>query len=1188
MTIKTEGFLADHTEFLAALFAGISDAILIADAEGNYLDANPAASDLLGYTREELLKMRVADIILPDSHWFDAEYSRFMKEGNWHGDITLRKKDGELIPSEARAKVLPLSDRVLYVSIIREIRERKKLEESLREQTEVVETVNRLGQMLSAELDLQKLVQAVTEAATELTGARFGSFFYNVIDNRGESYMLYTLSGVPREAFAHFPMPRATDLFGPTFRGEGTIRIDDVHKDERYGKNSPYYGMPEGHLPVTSYLAVPVISRSGDVIGGLFFGHPDVGVFTERHERIVEGLAAQASVAMDNARLFEAAQRARARAEESERYYKLVADTVPQMVWTSLPDGSIDYTNRGWHEYTGQSFEETLGSGWAKVLHPDDYDRTVGTWRRSVEMGEEYYIVYRLRRGADGAYRWHIGRALQLRDEEGNIVKWFGTSTDIDDQKRSEESLRFLAHASRVLSSSLEYKSTLGAVARLAVPDFADWCAVDMFDENGVLGRLAVGHKDPRKIELAHELYRRYPPDLDAPGPLQEALKAGKSQLAPEVPDSLLEATARDAEGLELLRSLGLKSYIIVPLLARGKILGAITFVSAESGRVYDSEDLTFAEELAQRAALAVDNAGLYEEARQALEVRQHAVDLHRSIEERLSLLVQASESLIGSPVLSEVLPAILNLSCNLVAADAYAVWRHDPATSEWRIVSAYGLSEGYQHASIQVPADAAITMDAPLVAEDVYAEPQLAGRQDFHRLENIKSLLVAPLRKRGTLSGTLAFYYRESHRFSELEIRIAIALSNMAAAALSTAELYEEQLLMRAEAERANRTKDEFLATVSHELRTPLNAIMGWSQILRRGKYDETSMRHAMETIERNARSQAQIINDILDVSRIITGKLPLEVRPVELSDVINSAVETVCHAAQAKGIRIQTMLDTNAGPVSGDANRLRQVVWNLLSNAVKFSAKGGRVQVRLERANSHVEIIVSDTGRGITPEFLPWVFDRFRQADSSASRVHGGLGLGLAIVRHLVELHGGTVHAFSAGEGKGATFTVSLPLMIGKPRESLIEQARPADEQDLSDELMPSLHGLRVLIVDDEADAREMLRAMLTPCGAEILTASSAAEALEEVRRWRPDLIVSDIGMPGEDGYSLIRRVRALGAEESGDIPAIALTAYARSEDRIRALASGYQLHVPKPVEVQELAMAIASLTGRTGKED
>jgi PAS domain S-box-containing protein len=589
--------------------------------------------------------------------------------------------------------------------------ERKRAEEKLREQAEVIETVNRVGQTLAAELDQHKLVQAVTDAATEIAGAHFGSFFYNVLDERGASYMLYTLSGVPGEAFAHFPMPRNTDIFAPTFNGEGTVLIADVKKDPRYGKNSPYYGMPEGHLPVTSYLAVPVISRSGEVLGGLFFGHPEEGVFTERAARIVEGLAAQTAVAMDNARLYETAQRARAEAEQ----------------------------------------------------------------------------------------------------------------------------------------------------------------------------------------------------------------------------------TAQEKERL-----------------------------------------------------------------------------------------------------------------------------------------------------------------------------------------------------------------YRE--------------------------------------AQESSRLKDEFLATVSHELRTPLTAILGWAHMLRTGQFGDDSALKAIETIERNARSQSQLIDDLLDVSRIITGKLRIDVRPVDPNTFIESAVEAVRPAAEAKGVRVQRIMDTGVATVSGDPVRLQQVVWNLLSNAIKFTPRGGRVQVRLERVNSHVEISVSDNGAGIAPEFLPYVFDRFRQADQRTTRQHGGLGLGLAIVRHLVELHGGTVRAESPGEGQGSTFMVLLPVAPVYRSINKEERVHSAARDTLPSYGCPDrLDGLRVLAVDDEADTRELLKAGLGQCGAEVTAVGSAAEALEAMVAAVPDLLISDIGMPGEDGYELIRRVRALTVEGGGKVPAIALTAYARVEDRMQALRAGYQMHVPKPVELAELVAVAASLMRR-----
>jgi PAS domain S-box-containing protein len=1184
-----EAVLTSNTELLAGIFAGISETILVADAEGNYLDANPAATELLGYSREEFLQMRVTDIVASDPQLVEAEYARYLQEGNWRGEFELKHKNGQLVSTEIRAQVISLPTHTLYVSIIRNISERKRLETALREQTEINETVNRLGEMLSAELDLQKLVQSVTDASTELTGACFGSFFYNVNDNGGESYMLYTLSGVPRKAFAHFPMPRATDLFGPTFRGEGTIRIDDVKSDVRYGKNSPYYGMPDGHLPVTSYLAVPVTSRSGEVIGGLFFGHPDRGVFTARHARIVEGLAAQTAVAMDNARLFEVAQQAREHAEESERYYRLLTNTVPQMVWTALSDGLVDYVNQGWCEYTGQTFQEAQGSAWSAVLHPDDYERSLNIWQQAIRTGEPYQVIYRLRRATDGAYRWHLGRALPLRDEQGQIVKWFGTCTDIDDQKRSEESLSFLSEASRVLSSSLEYESTLKSVARLAVPSFADWCAVDMRETDGSINRLAIEHLDPNKVEIAHELQRRFPSGVSQSTALLEVLKSGESQWASEIPDALLEAAIQDKEHLRLLRSLGLKSYIMAPLVIRGKTLGVITFASAESGRLYKEEDLAFAEQLAQRAALAVDNSKLYEGTQQALQLREQAIELHRKLEERLSLLVQASDKLIGSPTLDEVLPSILSLSRELIAADAHAVWRLNSARKEWFILSAYGLSQGFRDAIVPVTSQTLTDLPNALIVEDMDTEPLLtAERRELHQFEGIRSFLAAPLNINGQFSGTLTFYYREAHHFTELETRVATALSNMAAAAIASAELYEEQRRMRAEAEEANRVKDEFLATVSHELRTPLNAILGWAQILYRGNYDANALTQAIAVIERNARSQAQIIDDIMDVSRIISGKLRLEVQPVELDAVIAAAVDTIRPAAEAKGLRIQCVIDSHAGQVSGDANRLQQVVWNILSNAVKFTPKGGRIQVRLEKVNSHVEITISDSGSGISSEFLPYVFDRFRQADSSMSRAHGGLGLGLSIVRHLIEAHGGTVQVYSEGENKGASFTITLPLIAGLSKQAQSQPFSDADQGPSPNTKLPSLQGLKILLVDDEADARELLQMMLAPCGAEIITVGSAAEALESVKQWKPDLIVSDIGMPGEDGYKLIRKIRALGANEGGRAPAIALTAYARIEDRVKTLSMGYQLHVPKPVEIEELAFAIASLTGRiTGVE-
>ena len=384
-----------------------------------------------------------------------------------------------------------------------------------------------------------------------------------------------------------------------------------------------------------------------------------------------------------------------------------------------------------------------------------------------------------------------------------------------------------------------------------------------------------------------------------------------------------------------------------------------------------------------------------------------------------------------------------------------------------------------------------------------------------------------------------------------------------------------------RVEAEAANRVKDEFLSTLSHELRTPLTAIMGWSDLLLHDEIEPEKRQQAIETIFRNANSQCQLINDLLEVSRIITGKLRLEFVACELDSVIEAAAESIRPTAEAKGVRLQVLLEPHVGPVFGDHERLQQVVWNLLSNGVKFTSKGGLVQVTLQRINSHVEIVVKDTGIGIKPDFLPHVFDRFRQADGSTTRNYGGLGLGLAIVRHLVELHGGVAWAESPGENQGSIFTVRLPAMTASEQPSPEELKQPAIAVTEARDMQPSsLAGLRVLVVDDEIDARSLLSAMLERCGAHVVAVSSAREGLESVESWKPDVLIADIGMPVEDGYGLIKKVRALPKERGGQTPALALTAYARTEDRVRALSEGYQVHLAKPVDRFELAAVVITL--------
>ncbi|MET0551602.1 MAG: response regulator [Vicinamibacteria bacterium] len=386
-----------------------------------------------------------------------------------------------------------------------------------------------------------------------------------------------------------------------------------------------------------------------------------------------------------------------------------------------------------------------------------------------------------------------------------------------------------------------------------------------------------------------------------------------------------------------------------------------------------------------------------------------------------------------------------------------------------------------------------------------------------------------------------------------------------------------------RQEAEQVNRVKDEFLATLSHELRTPLNAIVGWTHILKTGPLDAVRTQQAIDTIARNAHLQAQLISDILDVSRIIAGKLRLELRPVDMADVVQSALETVRPAAEAKGIRIDCVLDPAAGPLTGDGARLQQVAWNLLSNAIKFTPRGGRVGVRIERVNSSTRLTVEDNGPGVAPDFLPHVFERFRQGDSSSTRPYGGLGLGLAIVRHLVELHGGIVDAANRTDGSGAIFRVTLPspALFAAAFEAQPETEVRAEERSWTPSGRP-LAGVSVLVVDDDEDARNLLQFVLERSGAVVITVASAAEAVVALRERRPDALLADIEMPGEDGYSLMAKVRALPAEEGGAVPAAALTAYAGAQDRLRALQAGYQHHVAKPVSPADVTLAVVTLLG------
>jgi PAS domain S-box-containing protein len=841
---------------------------------------------------------------------------------------------------------------------------------------------------IAGRLDLDAVVQLITDAATSLTGAQFGAFFYNVIREDGEAYTLYAISGVPRAAFEKFPMPRNTAVFAPTFAGTGIVRSDNIGKDPRYGHNPPYHGMPAGHLPVVSYLAVPVTSRSGEVLGGLFFGHSDESVFGETEEKIAEALAGHAAVSIDNVRLYQRLESDRAALRGEERRYRSLALTTPtrQAILLNDAGGSVVADARNWGEITGQTAEALLGNGWVNAVHPKHRERVSEGWHKALRSGTTFEDRYPLRQ-VDGSCHWFADKTVPVHGEDGAIEEWIRSVVDIHDQQMSREHLEFLARANEILASSLDYRETLRNVAFLAVKRIADWCAVDMVDSVGddSLQRLAVAHVDPGKIALAAELTRKYPPDPET-SPMYRVIRTGVSELIPYIPDELLVSSAKSEEHLSMIRELAIMSFMVVPLRSRGAVVGAITFVASD--RRFSQQDLTNAEELAYRASIAIENARLY------------------------------------------------------TAAQA------------------------------------------------------------------------------------------------------------------------------------ANHAKDEFLATLSHEMRTPMTAVLGWSRMLKLGLSDAEA-KVAIDAIEHSASAQAQLIEDVLDVSRIMSGKLTFVPLPTDLRMVAQAAITTVHPAAAGKGIEILTSVPPALPPVAGDEGRLQQIIWNLLANAIKFTPRGGKVTLRLAHTGSVLQLTVSDTGEGIERDFLPYVFEPFRQADSSTTRPHGGIGLGLAIVRTLVEQHGGRIQAASEGKGLGATFTLELPVSEAAPAffsSAAVERSElPAGSSSL-----PSLDGLPVLVVDDQRYTREVVEAILRKSGAIVQTASSVREGLLLFRQALPQVVVCDIAMPEEDGYVFLREIRSR-PDGSRSTPILALTAFGRPEDRAQVLGAGFDGYLKKPVDPAELVESV-----------
>jgi PAS domain S-box-containing protein len=992
--MRTGETLHKSKKQLAAILDALTDCVSVQDRDGNVVYANEAAARLMGFDSAAALINASADERLPRIQIFDEEGQplafdslpgrQALRTGSENEKVMrfFMVMTGEEYWAIVRGvPVFDVQGRVRYaISIFHDITERRRNEQERQQLLERIESKRAMLEAVLHQLPMGVLIVDMPSGKMLRGNKQFSQIWR-----------------YPTESFENYAAFRQGKGFHPDGRpiqvGEWPLERalrsgEQVHNEEIEivrGDNT---------RATIEVSAGPIRDAAGNSIAAVVM----LDDVTERKQ-----------------------------AEEQIRFQARLLETVGQAVIASDVEGNITYWNQASEKLFGWSRDEVHGKNVMAIMPTDasyapsvdimELVRSGQQWRGETEV--------RHRNGHNVPLLTVLSPVM---DERRQVVGIIGTSTDLTERKRQEEGQRLLAEAGAVLASSLDYTTTLESVARLAVPTLADWCSVDVLDEEGNLRRLAIAHQDPAKVAWGYELYRRYPPDPNAPVGVTHVMRTGQSELIEEIKDELLVEIVRKPELLQIVRDLGFRSAMNVPLVARGRILGVLSFVSAESGRLYNQRDLEVAEELARRAGLAVDNALLYQEAQQAREV-----------------------------------------------------------------------------------------------------------------------------------------------------------------------------------AEVANRSKDEFLATLSHELRTPLTAMVGWTDLMRNKMLTPEQQERALEVIARSTRTQTQLIEDLLDVSRIITGKLRIRMQRVPLGPIVEAAVETVRPAAEAKKLKLHCEMTEQDLYVAGDEARLQQVVWNLMANAVKFTAPEGVVEVTLSAINDQACLQVRDNGRGIAAEFLPHVFDRFRQADSTSTRNYGGLGLGLSIVRHLVEMHGGNATVQSEGEGQGAVFTITLPLLrnetastLSSPspdKEPIEKITEEVPENTLSEapiagnaisHLAPQvgarLRGIKVLVVEDNDDTREFLSVTLNREAAIVQTAAGAREAMEKLLNWQPDVLVCDIGMPETDGYEFIQQVRALPPGQDGAIPAVALTAFARKEDRARSLTAGFQEHLSKPVQIEKLVAAIQQLVSNS----
>ena len=1144
--MKTVG-LADRDQILDRM----PIAYVANDLDFRVIDWNPAAEATFGYTRAEALGKTPYELFLPEGvhAYVRAVHARLLAgEMTAHGQNECLTKDGRTVVCEWHNTPLRGDDGAVVgsLSMAIDVTERVRSERALRENE------GRLRLLATLDAATQPLADpdAITAASALVMGEHLGAdrCAYGEAEVHDGEISFHVIGnynrGVPSMVGCYELSKFGTEVSRCFLANEPCV-TDDVVTDPRFAEAADAYL----NVQIRAMITIP-LHKAGRFVAAMAVHQATPRAWTAEEIELVRLVAARCWEAIERARVARSLR-------QSEGQYRYLAEGLGEFLWSSLPDGRSEFVNRFWREYTGLSQEETGGDGWSRVVHPDDVAPLQERVAAGQALGEGYEFEYRVRRASDGMYRWFLGRSMPIRDGDGRVYKWVGSGVDIHDRKVAAGRQRLLAEAGRILGSSLDYEATLAQVSKLVVPLFSDWCALDLLADDGGVRRLSVVHKDPAKLELADAFRRRYPPRPDDAGGLMMVLRTGEPILHKVLTDDQLVQGARDAEHLATIRALELRSFLIVPLTARGRTLGALTLAISETSRHFDEDDLALATEIGNRAALAVDNARLFSQGQEAARRREEALSLHRSVEEQLTLLVEASGSLSASLDLPSVLDAVLALSHRLVAADAYAVWRYDAASGRWGIAHGAGLSEEYTRTSIRVLDETPSMPTAPVIAEDVLALPMLGDREAAYAAEGIRSLLAVPLKVHGAVTGTLVFYYRAPHRVSEVEVRVATALANLAGSAVGTAELYG---VLKAN----DRKKDEFLAMLAHELRNPLAAVGNAVSVLKMSD-DPDDVAFARDVVGRQVRQLTRLIDDLLDVSRINSGKIRLRAESVDARTILDGAVVSVRPLIDERTHELITSYASEPLPIRADPTRIEQIAVNLLTNAAKYTESGGRIWLDARTEADQVVIRVRDDGIGIPPDRLPEMFELFAQGERSIARSEGGLGIGLTIVRKLAELHGGTVTATSAGTGKGSEFVVRLPL-ARRPEEAPAT-ARPA--------LGGPTTGSRILIVDDNADTAMALERLLKRMGNRVETVHDGPAAVVAAPGFRPQFVLLDIGLPGMDGYEVARRLKADAVCKAAVI--IAISGYGQDEDRRRSRAAGFDHHLVKPVDLDALTSLI-----------